>query len=201
MEEKKDQFQTRYSLLERAVDLEDQQAWEDLASHYRALIYRVAKDYRITDTDADDLVSEVMITLSRKIATYDRSKGKFRSWLGRIMQNQARMNLRKSKTMKSEMNRPSGNSVELLNIAKDSELENKIEEEWRAYAVELAEQRLQDKFPKAALDIFSRTMQGQQAPEIAKDLKISVNTVYVYKGRLKEAFREEIRNIETELGE
>ena len=44
-------------------------------------------------------------------------------------------------------------------------------------------------------------MQGQQAPEIAKDLKISVNTVYVYKGRLKEAFREEIRNIETELGE
>ena len=126
MEEKKDQFQTRYSLLERAVDLEDQQAWEDLASHYRALIYRVAKDYRITDTDADDLVSEVMITLSQKISTYDRSKGKFRSWLGRIMQNQARMNLRKRKTMKSEMNRPSDHSVELLNIAKDSEIENKI---------------------------------------------------------------------------
>ena len=58
------QHQTRYSLLARAVQMNDERAWEELFRHYRFFMYHIFSEYRITGSDADDLVQEAWLTAS-----------------------------------------------------------------------------------------------------------------------------------------
>src|SRR5438034_9333631 len=70
MPETKDELiPTRWSLLDRLKDLDDQESWRDFFDTYRSLIYSVALKSGLTDAEADDVVQETVISVAKKMAT------------------------------------------------------------------------------------------------------------------------------------
>ena len=77
---------TRSSLLKRMKNLEDQQGWEEFYNAYWRLIYNVARRARMTDAEAQDVVQNTMVSVSKAIGgfVYNRKAGTFRGWLGTL---------------------------------------------------------------------------------------------------------------------
>ena len=74
---------TRYSLLSRLKDYEDQESWRDFFETYWRLIYSTAIKAGLNDAEAQDVVQETILSVLRKIPEfeYDPQIGSFKCWL------------------------------------------------------------------------------------------------------------------------
>jgi len=80
---------TRPTLLESLREGADPQAWEEFFGRYWPLIYSYAKHGGCSDHTAEDIVQAVLATVfqQRGVFRYDRQRGRFRSWLGKVVRN------------------------------------------------------------------------------------------------------------------
>ena len=58
---KRNPFSTRYSLLSRLQNWDDQESWKDFFDTYWRLIYAVAIKSGLTDAEAQDVVQETVV--------------------------------------------------------------------------------------------------------------------------------------------
>ncbi|HVE15397.1 MAG TPA: sigma factor, partial [Chthoniobacterales bacterium] len=58
---------TRRSLVERLANRSDRRIWQEFFDTYWKLIYSVARKSGLSDAEAQDVVQETIITVSRKI--------------------------------------------------------------------------------------------------------------------------------------
>ena len=191
-------FQTSYSLLERAINLDDQEAWNHLLDQYKAFVYFLLHKLNIHEKNADDLAQIVMIDLAQKINTYDRSKGRFRNWFGTLIRNRALESYRKA----SAENRKIDNYTASLSYFADhspNEIDHTIEKEWKDYITMQAFEKLESSFHPKTIQSFKMELQGMSATEISKELDISINTVYSYKRRVKKSLMLEVRALIQDL--
>src|SRR5438477_9156148 len=74
---------TRASLLGRLKDWKDEESWRVFFETYWKLIYNAARKAGLTDAEAQDVVQETVISVSKSIPTfdYDAEGGSFKSWL------------------------------------------------------------------------------------------------------------------------
>ena len=74
---------TRTTMVRGLRDLEDQKVWNRFFESYWKLIYHSARKAGLEDADAQEVVQETVITVTKKIGgfDYDRSKGSFKGWL------------------------------------------------------------------------------------------------------------------------
>ena len=88
--------ETRSSVLKKIRDPENNAAWERFFDQYGNFIFTLARRNGLQEADADEVLQSVMIEIARKIRTfdYDRSKGKFRSWLGTCVSHRVKDLLR-----------------------------------------------------------------------------------------------------------
>lgn len=79
----------RSTLLASLRDGTDPQAWEEFFGRYWPLIYGYAKHGGCSDHTAEDIVQDVMVTVfqQRGVFRYDSQRGRFRSWLGKVVRN------------------------------------------------------------------------------------------------------------------
>src|SRR5213076_378246 len=77
---------TRATLINRLKDWQDQASWQDFFDTYWKLIYGIARKAGLTDAEAQDVVQETVITVSRKIGglRYDPAIGSFKGWMLQI---------------------------------------------------------------------------------------------------------------------
>src|SRR5215510_11101248 len=77
---------TRQSLLSRLKDCEDQEGWREFFDTYWRLIYKVARERGLDDSQAQDVVQTTFIYLTRRMPKfrYDRTRGSFKAWLLRV---------------------------------------------------------------------------------------------------------------------
>ena len=66
---------TRQSLLLRLRNLEDQLSWQEFFDRYWKLIYSVARRSGLSDAEAQDVVQETIISVSKKIAGFAAKQG------------------------------------------------------------------------------------------------------------------------------
>ena len=71
---------TRYSLLSRLQNWDDQTSWKVFFDTYWRLIYSFALKSGLTDTEAQDVVQETIIAVAKDIDKFkrDRSLGTFK---------------------------------------------------------------------------------------------------------------------------
>src|SRR4051812_40882443 len=74
---------TRYSLLSRLKDWDDQDSWKDFFDAYWRLIYSAAIQSGLNDAEAQDVVQETVICVAKDIQKFkrDRAKGSFKGWI------------------------------------------------------------------------------------------------------------------------
>src|SRR5690349_19522733 len=80
---KEELIPTRWSLIQRLKNWDDQESWKDFFETYWRLILGVALKSGLTNAEAEDVVQETVISVSKKIGEFkaDPSAGSFKSWL------------------------------------------------------------------------------------------------------------------------
>ncbi len=78
-----DSIPTRQSLLARLKDVGDQESWRVFFDIYWRLIHATALKAGLTETEAQEVVQEVMIGAAKKMPefTYDPGKDSLKGWL------------------------------------------------------------------------------------------------------------------------
>ena len=191
-------FQTRHSLIQRATDLKDDGAWEEIVQRYHHFIRCVLNQLGIPHDDLEDLSQQILIALTQSLPRYDRSKAKFRSWLSTIIRNKANSYFRKHYSTQQSLNRLTNESRAHEKIS-TPEIENIIDKEWAAYIASQAMTRVREAFQGQAIEVFELNLDGHSAAHIAEKTKLTVATVYTLKKRVKKRLYLEIRQLVSEL--
>ena len=189
---------TRYTLLQRACDLHDERAWEELVGHYRRFIFYILNEMGVSAHEIDDVAQQVLLLLTRDLPGYDRSRARFRTWLSRVIRNAALAHVRKQKNREKYMTQ----FQEKLDEGADrqtAEIDERIEQEWAAYVSSLAMEKVREVFKGQAIDVFELGLEGLSASEIAEKTGLSVASVYTLKKRVKKRLYLEIRALVTDL--
>ncbi|WP_422931391.1 RNA polymerase sigma factor [Singulisphaera sp. PoT] len=192
---------TRPSLLVRLRDPRDEQAWGEFEQIYAPLVHRLARRSGLQDADADDLVQEVLRTVAGAIDGWDPdpARGSFRGWLFRIARN-LMINL-----MTRQKSLASGSGDTGLRILLESHPAPSggdsaaFDDEYRSRVLAWAAEQVRGEFTALAWQVFwAAGVEGKSAGVVARELNVTVGTVYQYKSRIMARLRQKIGQAEGE---
>lgn len=163
--------------------------WDQFVLLYSPLLYLWAGRLGVTGVDADDLVQDIFTTLVEALPQfrYDKTQ-RFRGWLWVITRNAARQRARR-KTLPTEV---------LLDVPDptDDPATEADDREYRATITRRAMELMQADFEPAAWQSFWATVvEGRAATDIAVDLEITPNAVYLAKARVLRRLRSELAGL------
>jgi RNA polymerase sigma-70 factor (ECF subfamily) len=182
---------TPASLLERLRQPAQERDWARFVDLYTPLLYTWARRTGCQESDAADLVQEVLSLLVRKLPefTYDRHK-RFRGWLHTVARNCWR-GLRRRARLPREPGAPDLNGL----AAPDGD-EPFWEVEYRQRLVARALELMRAELPSVAWKACWECVVEDRPPaEVARDLGIRVGTVYVAKSRVLSRLRQELAGL------
>jgi RNA polymerase sigma-70 factor, ECF subfamily len=181
-------------LLQLACDAPDPEAWRRLADIYSPLLHASLRRYDVQVADAEDLIQDVLLTVSRELPKFEHSgrAGAFRSWIRSILVHRVRDYWRSRKYRPSP---PGGSSwaerLELLvDESSDASREWNLEHD-RHVMARLLEQ-VRPRFETKTWEAFHRQVfNGQRADAVAQELGMPLNSVYVARSRVLSVLRRE----------
>jgi len=194
----KEQNQTRYTLLQRACSLHDEQAWEELVGRYRRFIFHILQEMGVEADDIEDVAQQVFLSLIKDLSSYDQSRARFRTWLSAVIRNAALVYFRKRKSSRERI-RVFGEEQNMDFLTQPSDIDQRIEQEWAAYVANLAMMRVREVFQGQAVEVFELGLDGLSATDIAEKTGLAVASVYTLRKRVKKRLYLEIRAIVAEL--
>lgn len=188
--------QTRATLIQRLRLNQDSRAWQEFAAHYRGYMLRLARRMGLRHHDAEEVVQNVCLKAWRALPTfdYDPGKGRFRGWLWRITANEVRQYRRQRRPEAPGNNDPQ----EVLGNLPDEQPRPEdawVEEEWRAHVAGVAWQNIRGEFQERTRQVFEQVSRGLAVPAVAAAFDISPASVYVYRKRVQDRLRDEIRRL------
>lgn len=189
---------TSYTLLKRALDASDEEAWEQLVEHYRRFIFYVLNELQVAPTDTDDLSQQVLVALLRDLPNYDRSKARFRTWLSVIIRNAAVTHFRQQQSHQKRLDGLRRQAV-MENGQHHCDVDAYIEKEWTTYIATQAMQRVRAIFEGKAIEAFELGLDGLPASDIAEKVQLTVSSVYTLRKRVKNRLCLEILDLTSEL--
>jgi len=198
---------TRTTLLQRLKNWQDESSWQDFFDTYWKLMYNVALKAGLSETEAEDVVQETMISVARHMPTfkYDPSVGTFKAWLLNMTRWRITDQLRK---------RAPSAECQLLSkeIATDTHPMDEVadpasqdiyalwEAEWEKNLFEAAIGHVKRRFDPQKYQIFDLYVNKEWAPErVAEAFGIPVGQVYLAKHRVTTMIKEEVKRLETEM--
>ena len=196
-----DSIPTRYSLLSRMQDRDDQDSWKDFFDTYWRLIYSFAIKSGLTDAEAQDVVQETVISVSKDIQKFkrDRALGSFKGWLRNLTRWRIADQLRKR-----DRSILAGNGLSTPSLGPDemtgpvnAELEAIWEEDWQSNLLEAAMERIKPRVKEEHYQMFDLNVVRQwPASKVAKVLEVNIAQVYLAKHRILALMKKEVRALE-----
>jgi RNA polymerase sigma factor (sigma-70 family) len=195
-----DSVPTRYSLLSRLKNREDQESWRDFFDTYWRLIYSVAVKAGLTESEAQDVVQETVISVARDIHKFkrDRKLGSFKGWLRNVTKWRIADQFRKrepSMWRKSEPGPREFQSTDVADLPDTSQaaLEAAWDEEWRANLLEAAAERVKRRVKEEHYQMFDLyAVRGWPVQKVARMLGVSTGRVYLAKYRVAALIKKEV---------
>jgi len=196
---------TRRSLLGRLKNWEDHESWREFFSTYWKLIYGVAIKSGLTDTEAEDVVQETVLTVAKKMNefNYDPAVCSFKGWLRHVTRLRILDQLRKRQPpfqLASTPGYDTPGTATLERVADPSSLglDAVWEEEWARNLVDAAMERVKRQVKPAHYQLFYlHAVRAVPARRVASMLGVTVAQVYLVKHRLSRLVRKEVRKLET----
>jgi RNA polymerase sigma-70 factor (ECF subfamily) len=175
---------THASLLERLRHPEAAEAWEQFVRLYTPLLLHWARKLGLPDQDAADLVQDVLLVLVRKLPEFGYQPGRtFRGWLRTVLMNKWR-------------DRPHrGNPAPLdSDVQPQSPAEDNLEErEYRLFVLGQALRIMSADFELTTWQACWETVvMDRAAAEVAAELGITANAVYLAKARVLARLRQDL---------
>ncbi|MFO0839035.1 MAG: sigma-70 family RNA polymerase sigma factor [Phycisphaerae bacterium] len=191
--------QTSMTLLEQMRGVVNERAWHEFMRRYSPMILAFCKRLGLSDSDALDALQETVIAVSEDFRTmdapFDRSKGRFKSWLRGVARNKALSINRKSKPRRgfvAESNdEPGADLAALPDVAGQDEIESLWEIEWRRNLLRLAMEQITGEFEPATVHAFILlVVDGWPVERVAAMMHRRPNAIYIAKHRILSRLRE-----------
>jgi RNA polymerase sigma-70 factor (ECF subfamily) len=190
--------ETRVSLLVRVRNLGDGRSWDEFHAIYRPLIFGYLRGWGIKEHDANDLMQVVFSRLMAILPSFelDRGKGRFRSYLRSMTRNAMVAEIRGKKAR---------DEAEEEWVRRSCEAD---ESECRRLAVisDLDRRRriLEDVLPRVLANVSEtarkcfegRVVHRRPAAEIAAELRLTSNCVFVHTSQVMKDVRRLCAEIE-----
>lgn len=189
---------TRSSVLKAVADTSNEKAWKRLFDLYAGFIFSIARSKGLTVTDSDDIVQNVFVDLARNLPqfNYDRTKGRFRSYLIGLVNWRVTDKLRAGKRdidFKSQYGEDMKGAV-----AEDDG--SFLENEWRAAAMEEALRRIKDEVnPDHFAAFVASTIEGQDTETVMNLYSITRDNLYQIRKRLTLKLKEATQAVLEEM--
>lgn len=164
----------------------DKEAYAELVKRYEGKLLRYVK-YLVGEMEADEIVQESFIKAFVNLQGFDEKKGKFSSWIYRIVHNEAMNKVKKKKHLSLDLN---DWLKEILpgKVNIEKEYEKKEEKEMVRRCLRDLEFRY-----RSVLSLYY--LEDKNYEEIGEILKMPMGTVGVRLKRGKEKLKEICNNI------
>jgi RNA polymerase sigma-70 factor (ECF subfamily) len=191
----KEQWKTRQTLIGRARDPSDSQAWDEFTDYYASFIRMVLMQLHAPLDDLEDLSQTILVKLWQNLLTVElgRDHARFRTWLGTVIRNTFYTHCSQAASRK----RRETNAAVADVVPPD--IEDIIESEWRKHIIALVIERLNASFSGKAMDVFTMTLDGKSVDDIASALELTKDSVYVLRNRVRTRFLDEAKQLRSQL--
>src|SRR4051812_40691744 len=194
---------TRRSLVDRLENWDDRKRWQEFFDTYWKLIYGAARKSGLTDSEAQEVVQETVITVAKKVGQlrYDPARGSFKGWLLHITRWRIADQFRKRQPGE-DRRRVSDNTritatIERLPDREAVDLDALWEKEWQENLLTAAMQRAKKKVDAKQFQIFDCYVRKEwPAQKVAPELGVSVGQVYLARHRVTAVLKKEVRALE-----
>jgi len=199
-----DLIPTRYSLLSRLKDWEDEESWRVFFDTYWRLIYGVAIKAGLTDAEAQEVVQETIICVAKNIQKFkrDRKLGSFKGWLRNLTHWRIADQLRKRTLVvqgNTALERQSLGSLDQIPEPPDEAAAAEWENEWQRNMLKAALERVKRLVREEQYQLFDLYVVKQWPVErITRTLDVSATRVYVAKHRITRLIQKEVHRLEKE---
>jgi RNA polymerase sigma factor (sigma-70 family) len=198
---------TRTTLIDRLKNWQDQRSWQDFFNTYWKLIYGVARKSGLTDTEAQEVVQETMISVAKHMPNfqYNRATGSFRAWLLKMTRWRITDQLRKrarSAAMASFSGETTIGTSTIDKIVDPTGLSLKAiwDAEWESNLMTAAIIKVKRQIDPQKYQIFDFYVNKAWTPEqVAATFGVSIGQVYLAKHRITELIRKEIERLEAQV--
>jgi RNA polymerase sigma-70 factor (ECF subfamily) len=169
-----------------------QEAWGRFVQLYTPLLFLWARRVGASEQEAPDLVQEVFLVLGQEMPgfRYDPDR-RFRGWLWTILRNKWRDRARRRAAVPLIVD---ADALEMAPVP--DHVEEFAEEEYRAYLFARAIELMQAELPPGEWRAWrAYIVQGQPAAEVAQELGLTINQVYLAKSRILRRLRIELEGL------
>jgi RNA polymerase sigma-70 factor (ECF subfamily) len=178
---------TSASLLDRLRSNPHTEAWQRLVQIYEPLIRGWLRRQHLLDQDADDVVQEVLVIVSRRVPEFEHNGrvGAFRAWLRTITVNCLRDHWRSGRRRPSA--RGDSDFQQLLAQLEDpsSGLSKLWDQEHDRHVTRHLLEMLRTDFEPKTWQAFERTaLDGLPAADAAAELGLTANAVFIARSRV-----------------
>ena len=212
-----DPIPTRHSLLNRLKDWGDQTSWQDFFDTYWRLIYNVAVKAGLTDTEAQEVVQETVISVAKKISEFktDPARGSFSAWLMHTTRWRIADQFRKRVGQASRLS-GAGKAGETPALRSNDtgmtdaidrvpdpagvQLEAVWTEEWEKNLVTAALEQVKLQVSPKQYQIFDlHVLQNLPVRDTARTMQVSVASVYMAKHRISRLLKKEVQKLKKKM--
>lgn len=183
--------ETSASLLDRLRNGGDDASWRTLVDIYTPLIRGWLKRHAGLDGDADDVIQDVLAVIVRRIPEFHRQPrtGAFRAWLRTITINCFRDAWKARRHVKPAADERVGEMLQQL-ADPASALSRTWDEDHDQHVAQRLLQLVRGEFTEVTWRAFQRfALADEPAKDVAEELGISVNAVFIAKSRVLTALR------------
>lgn len=188
--------ETNQSLISRVKDLGDGAAWAEFLEIYQPVVFRMARRRGLQDADAQDVMQQVFLSISRSIEGWVPGdlKPPFRAWLTTIARNAITKALSRRPRDAATDSTP---MVDLLEAQPDlEETTAEILAEARKELVHWAAEQIRTEFSEATWKMFWQTaIEGVPIADVAKSTGRSAGAIYVARHRVMARLKEKVREV------
>lgn len=170
----------------------NQRAWREFFCAYAPMLTAFAKRLGLSDANAADAVQETLLAVYTAFRDmpepFDRSKGRFKSWLRGIAQHKIRDVQRRR--ARRERTRAERAVEERDELSSTTELDELFELEWQRNLLARGLEIISREVDPAVFQTFELyVIHGQSPDQVAKFLGTTRNAVYINKVRVLQRLR------------
>ncbi len=184
---------TTTQVLEDLKKSNDAPVWISFRDHFYPVVFNFAKTLGLRETDAEDAAQEIMLSFLKAFreGKYDREKGHLSHWLFGVAKRVV-LNFRKQLPQEHFVaDNTTGTSFWNNIVENEDSIRQTWDTQWRYMVLEKCLQRARKEIDKKVFETFELYALSQKpAEQVAQQLGISLNAVYIAKSRVLSKLRQ-----------